>query len=177
MHITKKKIILGKFGRVHGIHGWIKLFSFTKRKGDIFNYKNLFILKNQKNSFLIKFSNYIIKKNNYIVKINNINNRNKITEFVNCKIYILEAELILYKKPKEYYWYEIIGCKVININKVYLGYIIQIIETGANDVIVVKYQNLNKKIINKKILIPFIFKQVIKNIDLINKVIKVSWEL
>ncbi|QJC34275.1 16S rRNA processing protein RimM [Enterobacteriaceae endosymbiont of Donacia cinerea] len=175
MNILKEKITLGKFGKTYGIKGWIKLFSYTQNKKNIFLYKKLFIQKNIKNIFFIKFNQYIKKKKYFIVQINNFYKTEEIINFINHKIYIFKYQLVKYKDKQEYYWNDIIGCHILNINKVYLGKVINIIETKIYDIIIIKSNNLYKK--NKKILIPFIEPNIIKNIDLINHIIKVNWSL
>ncbi|QJC37085.1 16S rRNA processing protein RimM [Enterobacteriaceae endosymbiont of Donacia vulgaris] len=175
MNILKEKITLGKFGKIYGIKGWIRLFSYTQNKKNIFFYKKLFILNNIKNIFFIKVNQYIKKKKFFIVQINNINSPNEISNFIHHKIYIFKHELVKYKNKQEYYWNDIIGCHVLNINKIYFGKIINIIETKIYDIIIIKSNNLYMK--NKKILIPFIKPNIIKSIDLINRIIKVNWNL
>ncbi|QJC32645.1 ribosome maturation factor RimM [Enterobacteriaceae endosymbiont of Donacia dentata] len=174
--MLKKKIILGQFGKIYGIKGWIKLFSYTEKKINIFFYKNLFVLNNEKNIFFIKFNKYICRKNYYIVQINHLSDNKDVINFINHKIYIFKYNLIKYKNKNEYFWNDIIGCKVFNIKKIYYGVIINIIEIKIHDVIVIKsnYLNINRK---KNILIPFIKNKIIKNIDLINNFIEVDWYL
>ncbi|QJC29251.1 ribosome maturation factor RimM [Enterobacteriaceae endosymbiont of Plateumaris rustica] len=172
-----KNIVLGQFGSVYGIQGYIRLFSYTSNKKNIFFYKNLFVIDNNSLILPIIFTKWIYNNNYYIVKINNFNNRNDVFKLVNYKIYILYSCLIKYKKIDEYYWNDIIGCKVFNINNYKnLGKVKNIISTGANDVLVIQSIIIikNKKNIKKQ-LIPFIKNQVIKNVDLIKNTIEVDW--
>ncbi|QJC28362.1 ribosome maturation factor RimM [Enterobacteriaceae endosymbiont of Plateumaris braccata] len=170
-------IILGQFGSVYGIKGYIKLFSYTSNKQNIFIYKNLFIINNKSEIFPIIFKKWIFNNNCYIVKINNFNERNDLIKLVNNKIYILYNDLIKYKNIDEYYWNDIIGCKIININNYKnLGVVKDIISTGSNDVLIIESIIMSKDKKNiKKQLIPFIENQVIKNIDLIKNIIEVDW--
>ncbi|QJC33863.1 16S rRNA processing protein RimM [Enterobacteriaceae endosymbiont of Donacia provostii] len=172
--MLKKKILLGQFGKFFGIKGWIKLYSFTQNKKDIFLYKKIFILNNINNIFFIKFFKYKIYKKNYIVKFNNFNNINEISHLINKKIFISYSELKKYKNIKEYYWYEIIGCYVFNQNFL-LGKVTNLISLKIYDILIIKTNLL--KVHKKKILIPFIENYIIKKIDLNNKFIQVDWNL
>ncbi|QJC33457.1 ribosome maturation factor RimM [Enterobacteriaceae endosymbiont of Donacia clavipes] len=173
--MLKKKIILGKFGKVYGIKGWIRLFSYTQNKIDIFFYKNLFILDNKKKILFLNFNKYILKKKSYIVQVNHFCKNEDTISFVNHKIYIFKYNLIKYKNKDEYYWNDIIGCKVINIKKIYIGIVNNIMETKIHDIIIIKSNLIN---INKNnILIPFIENKIIKKIDLINNYIIIDWYL
>ncbi|QJC28806.1 16S rRNA processing protein RimM [Enterobacteriaceae endosymbiont of Plateumaris consimilis] len=170
-------IVLGQFGSVYGIKGYIKLFSYTFIKSNIFVYKNLFIINNETKIFPIIFKKWIFNNNYYIVKIINFNERNDLIKLVNYKIYILYNYLIKYKNIDEYYWNDIIGCKIINVNNYKnLGIVKDIISTGSNDVLIIESVAISKNKKNiKKQLIPFIENQVIKNINLIKNVIEVDW--
>ncbi|QJC31407.1 16S rRNA processing protein RimM [Enterobacteriaceae endosymbiont of Macroplea mutica] len=166
-------IILGKFGSLYGIKGWIKLFSYTENHGNIFLYKNLFILDQLNKKHYIKFYQYIYKKKFYITQINIDNNiiNNLNFNLVNKNIMIQYKDIIIYKKPKEYYWYDIIKCKITNTENNNLGVVTNIITTGIHDILEVQQHNHQKKI-----YIPFIMQQIIKKIDLLKKIIIVHWE-
>ena len=65
-----------------------------------------------------------------------------------------------------YYWYELIGLKVFTIDERYLGRLQSIIETGANDVYVVRDDD-------REILIPAL-ESVVKAIDIEANVMRVN---
>ncbi len=67
-----------------------------------------------------------------------------------------------------YYYYQIIGLKVFTVDGVYIGRVTDIIETGSNDVYVVRDEG-------KEYLIPAI-RDVIREIDIRNKKIIISPE-
>ncbi|BGI50776.1 MAG: ribosome maturation factor RimM [Arsenophonus endosymbiont of Ceratovacuna japonica] len=166
-------VILGKLGTAYGIHGWIKVFSFTKYNEDIFKYQPWFIqhLKQWKKLKIEKWKNH---NNNFIIKINNINDRNDANLITNCKIIINSLQLPKLKN-NEYYWKDLIGYKVITVKGYNLGYVQNLMETVSNDVLIIKSNKKDTFNINKR-LIPFIDKQVIKNINICTKIIKVDWD-
>ncbi|QJC30578.1 ribosome maturation factor RimM [Enterobacteriaceae endosymbiont of Neohaemonia nigricornis] len=166
-NFNNKILIIGKFGKFYGIHKWIKLFSYTENTNDIFLYKNLFILYTNKEKYFISFQQYKKKKYFYITKLDNINYQ--YINLVNQYIYIKYNDIITYKKNNEYYWYDIIGCNIINSFNQLIGVVINIIATGSNDVMIVRLYN-KKKIIT----IPFILKQVIIKVDLNNHIIQIN---
>ena len=67
----------------------------------------------------------------------------------------------------EYYFHEIIGCKVVTNGGDELGTVKEILTPGANDVWVVKGQR------GKEVLIPYI-KDVVKDINVSEKVITIE---
>lgn len=67
----------------------------------------------------------------------------------------------------EYYWADLIGLNVVNVEAVTFGRVVRILETGANDVLVV----MN----GRERLIPFIA-EVIRSVDPAAGVITVAWD-
>lgn len=70
--------------------------------------------------------------------------------------------------PGEYYWKDLIGLQVVNADGDDFGKVENLLETGANDVLVVKG--------DRERLIPFVMKQVIVEVDLAEGRIRVDWD-
>lgn len=70
-----------------------------------------------------------------------------------------------------YYWVDLIGCKVINLQGEDLGGVIDINDNGAHGIIAIG--ELETK--STKQLVPFV-KEVVQNVDLINKRITLDWQ-
>ena len=68
----------------------------------------------------------------------------------------------------EYYWNDLLGLQVINTRDEILGTVDHLMETGANDVLVVKG--------DQEHLVPFVKEQVVLQVDLENGVIQVDWD-
>jgi len=66
----------------------------------------------------------------------------------------------------------LIGLDVVNLKDEHLGQVASLLETGANDVLVV--QNKENK---TEQLIPFVMDEVVELVDMDKKVIRVNWEL
>ena len=71
----------------------------------------------------------------------------------------------------EYYWSDLIGLDVQTPNGETLGKVDHLLETGANDVLVIKGADGLER------LVPYIKGKVIKKIDLENGCIQVEWDL
>jgi 16S rRNA processing protein RimM len=69
----------------------------------------------------------------------------------------------------EYYWADLVGLAVSNLEGVSLGVVDQLLETGANDVLVVVQGDVER-------LVPFVQGQFVKEVDLTNRRIIVDWD-
>nr|WP_226988381.1 ribosome maturation factor RimM [Buchnera aphidicola] len=161
---------MGKVGKSYGILGWITVFSFTEKKEKIFSYLPWFFLKEKKWT-KIKINNWRKYKKNFIVHIEDISDRSIVKNFTNSYIIINQYTLPLLK-DNNYYWNDMLDCKVFNTNNNYIGQVINLIRTNNNDILVIKNKLSPFK---KNILIPFIENKIIKNINIHNKLIIVTW--
>ncbi|MBX4180980.1 ribosome maturation factor RimM [Sodalis sp. CWE] len=168
-------IIIGQIGSAYGVKGWLKIFSFSEKDKNIFSYQPWFI-KDKVDWKPIHLENWRLYKKNLIVKIRNIEEREIASLLTNHKIFI-ETSLFLNSSNEEYYWKDILGCRVITINGYQLGTVVNLIETGSNDVLVVKANHLATTFLPQERLIPCINEKVIKSIDIMNRLIKVEWDL
>ena len=70
-----------------------------------------------------------------------------------------------------YYWVDLIGCNAINLQDEVLGEVIDVTENGAHGVIAIG--DATAKAV--KYLVPFV-KEVVQNVDLPNKTIRLDWQ-
>ena len=70
-----------------------------------------------------------------------------------------------------YYWVDLIGCSVVNLQNEELGEVIDVTENGAHGVIAIG--DASSKAIKQ--LVPFV-KEVVQNVDLANKKITLDWQ-
>jgi len=160
-----KKIVIGKFGKVFGVHGWLKIHSLAEPKEKILEFSPWLIEKNSQWQEIV-IEAHKIQHQNIIVKLKNLDDLETAKLYTNLNIFI-DRSLLPKLSPNEYYWEDLIGLKVINQENQELGIVDHLFNNGANDVIVIKGA--------KEYLIPYI-KNIILNVDLKNKNIKVNWD-
>ncbi len=84
-----------------------------------------------------------------------------------CEIGIRRDQLPA-TEPDEYYWRDLQGMNVVTLDGEPLGIVDHLLETGANDVLVVKGE--------RERLIPFLVDQVVVKVDLDMREIQVDWD-
>ena len=164
-----KKIYLGKITGAHGIKGWLKIQSFSSPPENILNYPS-WIINNQGEEDFYSIEQGRKQNKKIVVKLENIDDRNTAESLINSKILILRSDL-----PKlsneNYYWSDLVGLSVLNSEETVIGKIESLIETGANDVMVI----ITLK--DERILIPFVMHEIIKEVSVEQNYIKIDWSI
>ncbi|EOS92711.1 ribosome maturation factor RimM [Erwinia tracheiphila] len=166
-------LIMGKMGSAYGIRGWLKVFSSTEDAESIFDYQPWFIQRASQWE-LIELEGWKRHNQDMIIKVKGIDDRDAATLLTNCEI-VVDSEQLPALDNGDYYWKDLIGCQVVTTQGYELGRITDLMETGSNDVLVVK-ANLKDAFGAKERLIPFLDGEVIKNVDLTTGTIEVDWD-
>ena len=103
-----------------------------------------------------------------VIKLEGCNDRNQAEALVGAKIAVYRNQLPQLEGPGHFYWADLKGLQVVNTAGVELGVVDYLLETGANDVLVVKG--------DQERLIPYLWKQVVQDVDLSAKRILVDWD-
>jgi 16S rRNA processing protein RimM len=166
-------IVLGKMGSTYGIRGWLRVFSSTENAESIFDYQPWFIQRSGQWQ-LVELEDWKRHSQDLIIKVKGIDDRDAANLLTNCEIQIDSVQL----PPLEgddYYWKDLMGCQVITTSGYELGKVVDMMETGSNDVMVVR-ANLKDAFGMKERLVPFLHGQVIKKVDLAAKIIEAEWD-
>ncbi len=158
-------LIIGKTISAQGNKGELKVMPLTD---DITRFERLnsTYLDISGELKLFKIEDVWYHKNNVIIKFVGLDSIEDTEDIKKCYLKIKREDAIELP-PGHFFIFELIGCRVFTIDGNYLGRINDILETGSNDVYVVEHEN------NKLIYIPAI-KDVVKEIDIENKLIKIK---
>ncbi|GAB1438449.1 ribosome maturation factor RimM [Providencia sp.] len=165
-------IVLGKLGAAYGIRGWLKVFSSTENAESIFDYQPWFIQRSGQWQH-IEIEDWKHHNKDIIVKLSGVDDRDEAALLTNFEIAVDSTQLP--ELENEYYWKDLMGCHVVTLQGYDLGTVIDMMETGSNDVLVIK-ANLKDAFGIKERLVPFLDGQVIKKVDLEAKLIEVDWD-
>ena len=166
-------IVLGKMGAAYGIRGWLKVFSSTEDAESIFDYQPWFIQRAGKWQ-QVELEGWKRHSQDLIIKVKGIEDRDAAAQLTNCEITVDSTQLPALEAG-DYYWKDLMGMKVVNLEGYEMGKVIDMMETGSNDVMVVK-ANLKDAFGMKERLVPFLHGQVIKKVDLTARVIEADWD-
>mgnify|MGYP006098823785 FL=1 len=161
-----KFVVMGKIVGSHGIKGWLKIQPFTEELKTLGKFSSWFLSKDEIEWKEFKVESCSVQGRTMLSKIEHIDDRNDADRFKGFLIGINKVNLPILEKGK-YYWSDLIGLEVISQSGFNFGVIDSIMETGSNDVLVVKN--------DKETLIPYLNNVVLK-IDLEKKNILVDWD-
>lgn len=172
--MSEQKItVVGKLGATYGIRGWLRLYSSTEQQESIFDYQPWF-LKIKEQWQEVEVENWRYHKNGLIVKLKGTDERESAQLLTNLEIGV-DASVFPELEEDDFYWLDLIGCEVVNTAGYQMGVVTELMETGSNDVLVVKAKS--KDAFGKQErLIPFLYEQVVKRVDLTTKTIEVEWD-
>ncbi len=173
--MTDTPVIVGEITGLSGVKGWVKVFSHTEPRTNILEY-NPWFLKQRGEWKTVKLLNGRPQGKTIVAQLEGVTCREEARELIGTEIAIQPSQL---KKlaSSDFYWRDLEGLSVVNLDNKVVGSVSHLIETGANDVMVVKLsaeQIEQRKI--KEMMIPYLIDSVIKKVDLDEKVIQVDWD-
>lgn len=168
MKETNQLIEIGKIVGLYGVKGWVKIFSHSRPRETIFKYKYFYTSPDSTN--ILNLSQGKTQGKGLVACFKEINSRDQAVALLNTPLYINKSQLPPLPN-NQFYWHDLLGLQVINRNQLILGKVIDIFETGSNDVLVIQTDQ------KKELLIPYVIGQYIDKIDLTNKIMTVDWLL
>lgn len=169
----KDLVVLGKFGAVYGINGWLKVNSYTDIPEGIFDYTP-WQIQVQGNWRQMQISGKKRHGNGLIVKLADVADRDQAQLYVNADIAV-ERSVLPQLAEGDFYWRDLMGMSVVNEAGYHLGEVVDMMETGSNDVLVVK-ANKSDAFGKTERLLPFLTDSVIKEVNNAERRILVDWD-
>ncbi|MNZ43659.1 Ribosome maturation factor RimM [compost metagenome] len=160
-------LTVGKIVNTHGIRGDVKVLLHTDFPEVRFAPKSSLTMIHPENGtqIVVTVASARPYKGMYIVKFNEYNDINVVEKYKGYELKVAKENSVQLPK-NEYYFHEIIGCRVVSDEGEELGVIEEILRPGANDVWVVKLPN------RKQLLLPVI-DDVVLDVDVSAKLVKV----
>lgn len=159
-------IELGKIAGFFGVKGWVKLYSHTRPRIGIADYSQFYVGDNKTPLTFTK----IQESGKYIIAhIDGVNTREGAQAFLEQSLYVSSQDLP--ELSNEYYWHQLVGLTVINQHQQIIGTITEMMETGANDVMVIHDDHGTEH------LIPYAMSHFVVSVDTDKGEMRVDWEL
>jgi 16S rRNA processing protein RimM len=162
----EEEVTLGYISGVHGLKGWVKVYSFTDPREAILDYQPWRLGATGGASREVRIDRGQPHGKTLIAVLPGVDTVEQGRALVGQEIRIPRSALPD-SGSDSWYWSDLIGLSVVTEEGVSLGTVKQMIETGANDVMVLAG--------DRERLVPFVNEQVVKSVDLEAREIRVDW--
>ena len=161
-------VVMGRIAVPYGVQGWVKIQTFTEMLDSLMDYPEWW-MAGSAGWQLCEVEQVGVHGKSLIAKFAGCNDRTAAFALKGKEIAVPREDL---PEPDEdeYYWSDLVGLNVQNLQQQYLGQVKEVFATGANDVLVVQGEGKG----SRERLIPFT-EQVVHKVDLAAKKMLVDW--
>ena len=161
-------VVMGFVRGAFGVRGWVKIQADTEHADSLFDYPQWWLKQKNGEWKSYTFEDGAVQPKALVVKFEEVDDRDIAEAMRGMQIAIPRADLPT-PPDDEFYWVDLLGLEVVNRDNVVLGKVLNLLETGANDVLVVRGETEER-------LIPFVSDYIV-DVDLAANRITVDWGL
>lgn len=164
---AERRIVVGRVLGAYGVRGWLKIKSFTEPFDNLLRYRPWWLEQDGvwRECRVISARP---QSGSIVAQLHGVDVREAAMAMAGASIAVARDALPRLKRG-EYYWTDLIGLRVSNRDGVYLGTVKQLLETGANDVLVLEDGETER-------LVPYVLDQYVLDIDLAGGQMLVDWD-
>lgn len=164
---SEKRILLGRIVGAFGVRGQVKIESWTEPRTAIFRYQPWTLRDAAGRERELTGVRGRETGKNLIADFPGVEDRDAVEAMRGTEIFVPRSALPP-PKPGEYYWVDLEGLRVVNVDGADYGTVSHLFSTGSNDVLVAKG--------DKERLIPFIEPDFVKSVDFETGTVTVDWD-
>ncbi|HEX5488695.1 MAG TPA: ribosome maturation factor RimM [Rhodanobacteraceae bacterium] len=162
-------VLLGRIVGVHGVHGAVKLESFTEPRLAIFNYKP-WLLERESGQFEeVAEAHGHAQGKGMVATLAGVGDRDAAAAWIGARIWI-PRDALPEPEAGEYYQTDLEGLQVLNTAGELLGTVSHLFDNGAHDVLMVR------DAAGRERLVPYVADRYVKSVDLDAGRIVVDWD-
>jgi 16S rRNA processing protein RimM len=160
-------VTVGKVAGFYGVTGWVKVYSYTQPRDNILKYSP-WQLRLEGQQWTMEVLEGRRHGQGIVASLAGCVDRDAARRLLGAEISVARSQLSPLAH-EEYYWTDLVGLRVVNRDGVELGRVDHLLETGANDVLVVQG--------DRERLIPYLPADVVLEVDLEDGVLRVDWDV
>ena len=163
---VERRVLMGRVVGVFGVRGWLKIESYSEPRDRLFSYRPWLIGRAGALREVVP-AELREQGKNVVVRLPGCDTVEQAQELLGEEIWVPRASLPA-PPPGEYYWADLEGLFVVTSEGVQLGRISHMIDTGANDVMVVRGE--------RERLLPFTPGHAVVSVDIEAGRVVVDWD-
>lgn len=172
------KVCLGRLGAPYGLKGWVRLISFTDPRENLLLHKKFLAMppaaeRGDASGRQLYLDASRPHGKGLIGHLRGFDTPEAVRELTGLELYV-DAAMLPNLEVGEYYWHQLTGLQVLNTCGERLGRVQSLMETGANDVLIV--EPTDDSVDESERLIPWVPDAVVQKVDLDAGTILVEWE-
>lgn len=159
-------LVMGRISAPYGVKGWMRVTAFTETPENLLDYVPWYlnIRGEWRETQPLEGRSH---GKGLVIRLADCSDRDAAAALSGTDIAVYRSQLPA-TAANEYYWNDLIGLQVVTMDDRPLGRVDHLLETGANDVLVVRG--------DRERLVPFIQDEVIHSVDLAAGRIRVDWD-
>ena len=161
-----QRVPVGRISGIYGVKGWVRVYSYTQPRENILNYSP-WLLYSGRQWRAVEVLEGRRQGAGVIARLAGCEDRDAARGLMETEIAVHRSQLAS-SGADEYYWVDLIGLRVVNLQGIDLGRVRGLLETGAHDVLVVNN--------GRERLIPYVRDAVVTAIDLEAGCLQVDWD-
>lgn len=163
----QKSLLLGRIHGAFGVRGEVKLESFTDPVRGILRYQPWMLRRADGSETPVGGATGRETAKGLVATLPGIDDRDAAEALRGAELWVPRSVLPP-PRPGEYYWVDLEGLRVANVDGVDFGVVSHLFSTGANDVLVAKG--------DRERLIPFLEPDYIRSVDFEAGLVTVDWD-
>lgn len=169
MMIPENLVDMGYIASPFGIQGWVKIKVTTEFDDSLDDYELIYLKLVNGKVVNKKIEKSFARDGIFHAKLNDVSDRDAAFALKGAVVAVDREHFPELDNEEDFYWVDLIGLEVVNLQNEALGVVKDLMETGASDVLVIRDDKDER-------LIPFVAQYVI-SVNLANKQITVDWGL
>ncbi len=167
MQTQTRRILVGRIHGAFGVRGELKLESLTEPESNILRYQPWIVRDAQGREREVTGARGRAANRGLVVTLPGIEDRDAAELLRGAEVHVPRSALPA-PKPGEFYWVDLEGMRVANLEGVDFGTVHAVFSNGANDVMVVRGE--------RERLVPFVRPDFVRELDFEAGRIVVDWD-
>jgi len=159
------RVVIGRINGLFGVKGWVKVMSWTRPRENLFEYAP-WLIQTEDGWRELRVLEWRPQGKGLVARLEGVEDRDQAAALMQRDIMVPRAQLPTLDEG--WYWVDLIGLDVETVSGERLGRVESLMETGANDVLVVAG--------SRQRLIPFTPGHAVREVDMQSGRIVVDWD-
>lgn len=160
-----ESVVVGHFNGPWGVQGWVRVYSHTRPPATIFDYHPWRVGEEE-----VVVEDWRKVGPRLVARLRGVDTPEAAAALGRSEIRVPRS-CLPDSESGHYYWHDLIGLEVVNLDDHCYGRVAALLETGAHDVLDVRGDS------HGQVLIPFVIDEFVRRVDLGARRIVVDWPL